>query len=74
MKPVEVKVEVDNLDESGNVYLNFKPAIVMVPNDWETMWSLAEREKMTIEERLEYEEGLLDIMHVTFELNSDELP
>ena len=46
----------------------------MVPNDWEKIWSLEEREKMTYQDRLQFENALLDIMHVKFEQNSDELP
>ena len=65
---------VNEIDESGNVYLNFEPGIVMVPNDWDKIWSLEERQKMSFQDRLEFEEALLDIMHVRFEQNSDELP
>ena len=74
MEPVKIGVSVDQIDESGNVLLNFEPGIVMVPNDWDKMWSLEEREKMNYQDRLEFEKALLDIMHVKFEQNSDELP
>ena len=53
-----------NLDEAGNVYLDFRPGIVMVPNDWNKLWSLSEREKMNYQDRVEFEKTLLDIMHV----------
>ena len=45
-----------------------------MPNDWEKLWSLEEREKMNFDDRIEFENALLDIMHVRFEKNSDELP
>ena len=73
-KPVKVSVAVKDLDESGNVFLSFEPGIVQVPNDWEKLWSLEEREKMNFDDRIEFENALLDIMHVRFEKNSDELP
>ena len=46
----------------------------MVPTDWEKIWSLEEREKMAYQDRIQFENALLDIMHVKFEQNSDELP
>ena len=66
-EPVQVKAKVDEIDESGNVMLKFEPGIVIVPNDWEKLWSIEEREKMNYQDRLEFENALLDIMHVKFE-------
>ena len=36
------------------------------------MWSIPEMEKMSVQDRLAYEEELLKIMHVKFEQNSEE--
>ena len=36
------------------------------------MWSIEEREKLSLQDRLVYEEELLKIMHITFEQNSEE--
>ena len=46
----------------------------MVPNDWERLWDLSEREKLSLKDREDFEDELEKIMHVTFEHNSDELP
>ena len=38
------------------------------------MWDLSEREKMTPEDRYQFEKDLLQILSVTFEQNSYEQP
>ena len=58
----------------GTAYLDFSPSIVAVPNDWERLWSLEEREKMSLKKRETFEEELKQIMHVEFIHNTDEEP
>lgn len=62
------------MDPVGKVQISFWPQIVAIPNDWEKMWSLEERDKLSAQDRLVYEEELLKIMHITFEQNSEEEP
>lgn len=56
------------------VFLDYSPSIVLVPNDWDRLWSLEEREKLSLRDRETFEEELLKIMHVQFIHNSDEEP
>lgn len=63
----------EQVDQKGNVLIRFNPPIVLIPNDWEKLWNLEEREKMSIEDQASFDKELLKIMHVQFEKNSDEL-
>ena len=44
--------------------IRFNPPIVLIPNDWEKLWNLEEREKMSIEDQASFDKELLKIMHV----------
>lgn len=63
----EIEATLKSLDPIGQVQINFWPQIVAIPNDWEKMWSLEERDKLSAQDRIAYEEELLKIMHITFE-------
>lgn len=54
--------------------MDFSPNIVSVPNDWERLWSLEERQKMSIKDREAFEKELEKIMNVEFVHNTDEEP
>ena len=56
----------------GEVKKEFDPPIVMVPNDWNRLWSEEEKNKLSLRDREIYEEELQKIMHVQFLKNSDE--
>ena len=56
----------------GEVTIKFDPPIVMVPNDWNRLWSQEEKDKLSLQDREIYEEELQKIMHVQFLKNSDE--
>ena len=58
----------------GTTFFDFSPSIVAVPNDWDRLWSLEERDKMSLEKRETFEEELKRIMHVEFIHNTDEEP
>lgn len=45
-----------------------------MPNDWEKLWSLDERNKMSPKDSEEFEKELKKIMHVQFIHNTDEEP
>ena len=55
------------------MFIGFQPEIVAVPNDWDVLWSEKERNKMSWQDREEFEERLLDILHVQFVKNSEEV-
>ena len=56
------------------MFIDFSPQVAIVPNDWQRLWDLSEREKLTLKDREVYEEKLLKIFHVKFVQNSEELP
>ena len=58
----------------GTTFFDFSPSIVAVPNDWDRLWSLEERDKMSLEKRETFEEELKRILHVEFIHNTDEEP
>lgn len=69
---VKVTPSVNNITRYGGVYIDFDPPVVAVPNDWQKMWDLAEREKMNFSDRISFENDLLDILDVRYIINSDE--
>ena len=61
---IPVKAELKNIDVNGNTFIKFDPAIVAVPNDWQALWDIKEREKLSLKDREAFERELLRIMHV----------
>ena len=50
----------------GEVTIKFEPPVVMVPNDWNRLWSQEEKDKLSLRDREIYEEELQKIMHLEF--------
>lgn len=71
---LNITAKIREIDEIGRVYIDYSPKIATIPNDWEQLWSLEEREKMAPRDREAFEEELLKIMSVSYELNSFEKP
>ena len=61
------------ISRAGSVQIAFEPAIVATPIDWELLWSEEERSKMLVEDREAFEEELLQLLHVQFVKNSEEV-
>lgn len=74
LEELEIKAVLREVDQIGTVFLDFYPSIVAVPNDWDRLWDLEEREKMSLKKRETFEEDLKKIMHVQFIHNTDEEP
>ena len=66
LEEVEIEASLTKITAAGEVFIDFSPAIVIVPNDWRRLWNIEEREKMSLKDREAYEEELLKIMHVIF--------
>ena len=69
-----IEAQLREINNMGQIFIEFSPQAVLIPNDWERLWDLSEREKLSLKDREDFEEELKKIMHVTFEQNSDELP
>ena len=69
-----IKANLREISSLGEVFIDFSPQTVSVPEDWKNLWDLNEREKMSPEARKIFEETLLDLLSVEFIRNSDELP
>ena len=61
---VPIKAELVNIDVNGNTFIKFDPQIVAVPNDWQKLWDIKAREKLSLKDRKAFERELLRIMHV----------
>ena len=70
----KISVSLEEIDQTGNVFIAYEPPIVATPNDWNKLWDIAEREKLSLKDRENFEKELIKIMHVQFEQNSEELP
>ena len=66
MTDVNIEAELREINNSGDVFIDFVPGIAEVPEVWTQMWSLEEREKLDEQDRIVYEEQLLEILHVVF--------
>ncbi len=66
VEEVEIQAKLELINESGEVFINFSPSIAVVPNDWDTLWDLSEREKLSPADRERYEDELKEIMNVEF--------
>ena len=73
-EPLEIDLTLREISMWGSAYLEFSPSIIAVPNDWDQLWSLEKREKMSLKKRETFEEELKKIMHVEFIHNTDEEP
>lgn len=51
VEEVEIQAKLELINESGEVFINFSPSIAMVPNDWDRLWDLDEREKLSLADR-----------------------
>ena len=61
-----VTIEATLLDVSnlGDIMIGFNPPIVAVPNDWNSLWSVENLAKLTLEDREVFEKELKNIMNV----------
>lgn len=73
LQSIEINAKLDEIDPVGRVLIRFEPQVVATPIDWKILWSRQEREKMTVEDREAFEEELLQIMHIQFIKNSEEV-
>ena len=55
---MQIDAKFDSISNIGEVAIEFYPPIVMVPNDWNRLWSQAEKDKLTLRDREVYEEEL----------------
>ena len=69
---VKIEAELREIDPVGGIFIDFSPKVVSVPNNWDKLWDLSEREKLTPDDRAEFEEALLKIMHASFIHNTEE--
>lgn len=46
-----IEASLNRISEFGEVFIDFEPPVVMIPNDWGQLWDLSEREKMLNEDR-----------------------
>ena len=74
VEEVEIYASLREINTVGTVFVDFTPNVASIPNDWERLWSLEEREKMSLKDREAFEKELEKIMHVEFIQNSDEEP
>ena len=44
---IVIKASLKEISQVGEVFVDFTPRIVAIPNDWEKLWSLEEREKLS---------------------------
>ena len=58
----------------GDILIGFNPPIVAVPNDWNLIWDIENRNKVSEKDKEIYEEELLKILSVEYIQNSEELP
>ena len=71
---VFVEAKLSEISNLGDILIKFDPPIVSIPNDWDRLWDIEEREKLSLKDRKIFEEELKKIMHIQFVLNSEELP
>lgn len=64
MEEVKMSASIDLISAGGEVFIDFKPGIAVVPTDWDRLWDLEEREKLSPADREAFEEQLIKIMHV----------
>ena len=57
----------------GEVFIDFNPPKVAVYEHWESLWDLSKLESMTERDRIALEKRKLDILHIQFVKNSEEL-
>ena len=69
-----MNAELSQISETGVTVIKFTPPIAAVANDWNRLWSIEERSKLTQSEQEDLEEELLKILHVKFVQNSEEAP
>ena len=63
---VQIEAKLENISNVGEVTIKFEPPVVMVPNDWNRLWSQEEKDKLSLRDREIYEEELKKLMHVEF--------
>jgi len=51
-----VSPKLKEINQIGTVFLEFEPKIVAIPNDWDKLWDVGLREKMSLKDREAYEE------------------
>ena len=54
----QVEANLESISNMGEVTIEFDPPIVMVPNDWNRLWSQEEKDKLSLQDREIYEEEL----------------
>ena len=68
---IQITASLDKISQLGDIFVNFKPEIVAVPNDWQRLWDLSERENLSLEDQEAKEKELLRILQVEFIQNSN---
>lgn len=72
IEEVEIEASLEKINESGQVFISFSPAIAIVPTDWLKLWDQEEREQLSLKDLEAYEKELLKIMHIELIKNSEE--
>lgn len=70
----EIQADLSFIEKNGEITIDYKPPIAIVPTDWDKYFSIKELSKLNITEREEREEKAKEFMHVTFVKNSEEQP
>ena len=51
---MEIDARIEAVSNLGHVTILFDPPVVMVPNDWDRLWSSEELDKLSLKDREEY--------------------
>ena len=68
-----IEAQLLEITEAGKIQIGFQPPKSLVPDSWDDLWSKEKRPKMNSYEIEALDEALLDILHVVFIKNSEEL-
>ena len=63
-EPPKIVAKMKSIDSKGTAFIKFVPPIAIVPNDWKKLWDRTEREKMSFNDQIAYDQELLKIMHI----------
>ena len=53
-----IDAKLDSISTVGEVTIKFEPPIALVPNDWDRLWSQAEKDQLSSRDREIYDEEL----------------
>ena len=63
---MQISAKLESISNLGEVTIEFDPPIVMVPRDWNLIFSQDEMDKLSAKDRIIYEAELQKIMDVQF--------